>query len=270
MNELRVFEVDDPCGPYGEKPSPLNHGIVRWASGLERDGFMPTMQVSSPRLQEKKQPTWKNGGFLTGVVAFFGRLYVIVFYPKMDFIQWRLLNEKEIEEYRIDRSTWERFQKSDTQPNFPGSVRDHMIARLVEHLIHVSPHWESWYIQRFFKNYSWIKRSAIKKIIVPNLCQKNKSDLYFIVACLALVDPTTQWQKYKDGYKTSVVLHGVPRSIIGFGSLDDSYKFTIKYYTSTLKVDHSDFFHMARSDFMCIKENVDTHNEKIKNARAGK
>ena len=264
-------------GPFDERPAVLSQGVVRWATARMTNGFTSIMFPVPPPTGGSKRNR-KKGGFLTGVVAYMNRLYVITFHPLFNLIEWRLLNENEIHLYRVSQEIWEAFQDP-AKPVPNGSIQDQMISRIVEHLIHISPHWENPEIQEFYKNHTWEKRAKLKKIVVPNLHRQSMNEISEFVVCLAILDPTTQWKNSGNHAKcATVVLHGKPWSplfIHGFSSFENDkrhadYSFTVKYSNDELTVNEISFGCWARKDFWELMRLVERHNEKIKIARAKK
>lgn len=264
-------------GHFGETPAALLQGVIRWATGMTTNGFTSTMFPEPPPTGMSKRNR-KKGGFLTGVVTYMNRLYVITFHPLLNLIEWRLLNENEIHLYRVSQEIWEAFQDP-AKPVPNGSIQDQMISRIVEHLIHISPHWENPEIQEFYKNHTWEKRAKLKKIVVPGLHRQSMNEISEFVVCLAILDPTTQWKNSGNHAKyATVVLHGAPWHPIFIHGLSPfendrrraNYEFTVEYSKDELTVNQISFGCWARKDFWELMRLVERHNEKIKIARAKK
>lgn len=257
--------TDWPKTTPWDVPDNLNMGLVRWAMMGKASGFTSTMipQHKDGTFCDTSPPRKHKFGQLTGAVSYFGWIYVIKFIPVANFVMWRMANENDIGTFGITVTAWNEHErtKSRNQPIVPpGFIQDEFVARVLEHVTHISPWWQRKDIQLFFKKHQWMKRKNLKKIVIPGFTNNTKKDLRFFIAIVAIIDPSLSWKKDGDSAYCEFDLKGRPYFFIN-NSL--TYSNCVSHATSEWKANDAEYGTPARAVLWRMQKMTDEHNAMI-------
>lgn len=283
--------------PADKKYNNLNMGILLWASGMmtdlgnrgfpkETDGIpsVPTTMYARvhqtqrtglvANINGKEIPyvargheygaSAKEGGYLTGAVAYNWRVYIIEFWPTMNFMQWRRINPDEHELFKIPVDL--EIPTKGGVP--PGHIQSEFVSRVLEQLIVHSQWYKEWDIENFFNGYDLTPRAELVDIFIPELTYDYnvKFDLAYYVVCAALADTQYEWEEdeyrgddesEENATKKRLILKGQPNLCFD-GYPGCKHVFEVWHWTSTWKIEHvTDFGYQPRGMFWYIQQLFD-------------
>lgn len=195
LNDCEIVHVKKHEDGY---KSTLNMAIIRWAMGAQVCDFKSTMVLEGTTSVIRR----KYFGMLTGAVAFFSRIYIINFTPKSNIIEWRQATEDDIWQYDISRKAWDDYDAAYEQKERTivpsGYIQDDFIARLIEHVIRISPWWKRADVRKFYARHQWPNRRKLRDIPIPFLTRKNKEEICFFLVIVSIIDPSIKWKRSGD------------------------------------------------------------------------
>lgn len=264
-------------------------GIIRWAAGIEFNKDRPLSISANGSL-------WSDdGSTITGVTHDSEFLYFISFSPMDHLIRWKRINADNVDEIadesnqlhmslsliKMHEETYKDRRSKDASA-CDGYIQNQFISAIIVSLIAKAANIDNedddggteGYnpIRDFFKGYQFPKVEAIKKMVVDNLTQFNKSSISSFVAVLAMMDKTLEWSKSdgKDGcyesHRTEIRLRGAP----GYTFQDrNTYVYCICYNDqSTFRVDDIDYRYNYRGLFRQIQGMFDDDTKSNTNMHA--